>query len=267
MRRTPFPRWIVVAGGAAACFIASCRPPDSTLEELSDRRYPIDPTATTLSVRNRDGSIRIYGAGGDVREVRVETVKKAYTPERLKAISIQVTAERNSISIETIYPKNAGGGFADRSGTVDYVIVVPQNIRIEKLELSNGEVLLEEIRSVEAHGQLGTGRFFVHNCFGNLDVGVTTGSLALVYEWWEQQDFTIRGKVEDGNAFAFLPAEAEFHLRARAVTGKISNDFEEIEQRRAESTNQIDMLIGGAEKPKIEIDAQDGNIRIAEHNP
>jgi DUF4097 and DUF4098 domain-containing protein YvlB len=267
MRRTPFPRWIVVAGGAAACFIASCRLPDSTLEELSDRRYPVDPSATTLSVRNRDGSIRIYGAGGDVREVRVETVKKAYTPERLKAISIQVTAERNSISIETIYPKNAGGGFADRSGTVDYVIVVPQNIRIEKLELSNGEVSLEEIRSAEAHAQLGTGRFFVHNCFGNLDIGVTTGNLALVYEWWEQQDFTIRGKVEDGNVFAFLPAEAEFHLSARAVTGKISNDFEEIEQRRAESTNQIDMMIGGAEKPKIEIDAQDGNIRIAEHDP
>lgn len=245
-----------------------CRPAgDSTLEEVSDRQYPIDPTAATLSVTNRDGSIRIYGAGGDVREVRVETVKKAYTPERLKAISIQVTAQRNSISIDTIYPKDADGQFADRSGTVDYVIVVPQNIRIARLELSNGEVLLEEIRGTEAHAQLGTGRFFVHNCFGNLDIEVKTGNLALAYDWWEQQDFTIRGAVEDGNAFAYLPEEAEFHLSARAVTGKISNDFEEMEQRRAESTNQIDMLVGGAEMPKIEIEAQDGNIRIAEHNP
>ena len=202
-----------------------------------------------------------------MREVRIETLKKAYTPERLKAISIQVTIQRNSISIDTIYPKVAGGEFADRSGTVDYVIVVPQNIRIAKLELSNGEVLLEEIRSPEAHAQLGIGRLFVHNCFGNLDIGVKTGNLALVYEWWEQQDFVIRGEVEDGNAFAYLPSEAQFHLTARAVTGKISNDFEEMTQRRAESTNQIDMLVGGTEKPKIEIEAQDGNIRIAEHNP
>jgi DUF4097 and DUF4098 domain-containing protein YvlB len=268
MRRAFFSRWIVLAGGTAVCFIGSCRPPgDPTLEELSDRRYPIDPAATTLSITNRDGSIRIYGAGGNVREVRVETVKKAYTPERLKAISIQVTAQRNSISIDTIYPKDTGGEFADRSGTVDYVIVVPQNIRIARLELSNGEVLLEEIRGAEAHAQLGTGRLFVHNCFGNLDIGVKTGNLALVYEWWEQQDFTIRGTVEDGNAFGYLPAEAEFPLSARAVTGKISNDFEEMEQRRPESANQIDMLVGGAEKPKIEIEAQDGNIRIAEHNP
>lgn len=237
------------------------------MEELSDRRYPIDPTAATLSVTNRDGSIRIYGAGGDLREVRVETVTKAYTPERLKAISVRVVAQQNSISIETIYPRGAGGGFADRSGTVDYVIVVPQRIKIAKLELSNGEVFLEEIRSAEAHAQLGIGRFFVHNCFGNFDIDVKTGNLSLVYEWWEQKDFIIRGLVEDGNAFAYFPSEAEFHLTARAATGKISNDFEEMEQRRAESTSQVDMLVGGANKPKIEIEAQDGNIRIAEHNP
>src|SRR5580704_2795381 len=99
-------------------------PDDSGLEEVSDRRYPVDSSTPMISITNRDGSISIYGAGGDVREVRVETLKKAYTPERLKAISIRVTAQRNSISIDTIYPKDAGGKFADRSGTVDYVIVV-----------------------------------------------------------------------------------------------------------------------------------------------
>jgi DUF4097 and DUF4098 domain-containing protein YvlB len=269
MRRRFFSRWIVLAGAASVWFIGSCRPRgDSTLEELSDRRYPVDPATATISITNRDGSIRIYGAGGDVREVRVETVKKAYTPERLKAISIEVTARETSISIDTIYPPNdAGGAFADRSGTVDYVIVVPQSIKIAKLDLSNGEVLMEEIRSADAHAQLGNGRFFVHNCFGNLDIGVKTGNIALVYEWWEDHDFAIRAAIEDGNAFAYLPAEAVFHLTARTVTGKIANDFEEMEQRRAESTNQIDVLVGGADKPKIEIETQDGNIRIAEHNP
>jgi hypothetical protein len=268
MRRTLLSTWIILTGGAATLLICGCLPPgDSILEELSDRRYPIDPTAATLSVTNRDGSIRIYGAGGDSREVRVETVTKAYTPERLKAISIQVTAQRDSISIDTIYSGEAGGALADRSGTVDYVIVVPQKIRIAKLELSNGEVLLEEIRSKEAYAQLGMGRFFVRNCFGNIDIGVKTGNLTLFYDWWEQQGFTIRSVVEDGNAFAYLPTEAEFHLSAHAATGKISNDFEEMEQRRAEPTDKIDMLVGGAQNPKIEIEAQDGNIRIAEHNP
>src|SRR3984893_18625937 len=88
---------------AAVCYsIGGCQAPgDAVFEEVSAHRYPIAPADLTISVTNRDGSINIYGAGGDVREVRVETVKRAYTPERLKAISIQVSAERNSISIET----------------------------------------------------------------------------------------------------------------------------------------------------------------------
>ena len=260
---------IVFAGSILLLsLIGSCRPPsDETLEEISDRHYPIDPTTGSISIRNRDGSIRIYGAGGDVREVRVETVKKAYTPERLKAISVQVTSQKNSISIETVYPPDSANKLSDRSGTVDYVIVVPQSIKIEKLELSNGEVLIEEMRSREGHAELGTGRLFVHNCFGNLDIHIQTGNVALVYEWWEDQNFSIHAEVDDGNSFAYLPEEAVFHLLARTATGKIANDFEEKEQRRAESSNQIDLLVGGADKPKIEIETRDGNIRIAEHNP
>lgn len=253
----------------AVSFIGACRPAgDPTLEEISDRRYQVDPNATTISVTARDGSIRVYGAGGDVREVQVEAVKKAYTPERLKAINVQVTQQKNSISIETVYPPDGSGTFSDRSGTVDYVIVVPQAATISKLELGNGEVLLEEMRSKEAHAQLGTGRLFVHNCFGTLDIGVQTGNVALVFEWWEEErDFSIKATVDDGNAFAYLPEEAEFHLMARTATGKIANDFEDKEQRGAEFPKQIDVLVGGAEQPKIQIESRDGNIKIAEHNP
>ncbi len=252
---------------AMVLFTEGCRPSDdSILEEVSDRRYPVDSTSPTISVSNHDGSISIYGAGGDVREVRVETLRKAFTPERLKAISVRVNAQSNSISIETDYPPNRGL-FSDRSGTVDLVIVVPQAATISKLELAKGEVLIEEMRSPEAHAQLGSGRLFAHNCFGSLDLHVETGNVGLVYEWWEEHDFSIRATVEDGNAFASLPEEAAFHLIANTVTGKIANDFEEKEQRRKESTDHVDVLVGGAEKPKIEIETHDGNIRIAEHNP
>jgi hypothetical protein len=253
---------------AVLCLISACGPSgDSTLEEISDRRYPIDPKTTMISVTNRDGSIRIYGAGGDIHEIRVEAVKKAYTTKRLKAISIKVSTQQNSISIDTIYPPDIGGGFSDRSGTVDYVIVVPQSARVSRLELRHGEVSIEEMRSTEVHAQLGNGRFFVHNCFGNVDLTVRTGNLALVYEWWETEEFSIHAAVNDGNVFALLPGEATFHLIAHTVTGKISNDFEEQEERRAKSVNQIDTLVGGANQPKIEIETHDGNIRIAEHNP
>jgi DUF4097 and DUF4098 domain-containing protein YvlB len=258
----------VVALSAALFSIGSCQPSgDAILEEISDRRYPIDPAGLTISVSSRDGSISIYGAAGDVREVRVETVKRAYTPERLKEISVQVSAQKNTVSIETTYPAEPGAAFSDRSGTVEYVIVVPQAATISKLELANGEVLIEEMRSPEAHAQLGSGRLFAHNCFGSLDLHVETGNIGLTYDWWEEHDFSIHATVDDGNASAYLPEEAAFHLVANTVTGNIANDFEEKEHRHAEETNHVDMLVGGADKPKIEIENHDGNIRIAEHNP
>jgi DUF4097 and DUF4098 domain-containing protein YvlB len=251
----------------AFCLLLSCGPAvDRTLEEMIDHSYPVE-AAATLSVTNRDGSIRVYGAGTETHEIRIEAIKKAYSAERLKSISVKISAQPNSISIETIYPPDSGTGFSDRSGTVDYVIVVPQTIRISKLELSDGEVQLDGIRSEEVHAQLGSGRLFAHNCFGNLDLTLRTGNLAIAYEWWEEHEFSIRSTIQDGNAFAYIPSDAAFHLIAHTGTGKIANDFAEKEERHAEPVNKIDMLVGGDSKTTFQFETQDGNIKIAEHNP
>jgi DUF4097 and DUF4098 domain-containing protein YvlB len=256
----------VASMAIASCLLLGCRPDvDQTLEEVIDHVYPVEPTAT-LSVTNRDGSIRVYASGSETHEVRVEAIKKAYSVERLKAISVQVSAQPNAISIETIYPPDSGIVFSDRSGTVDYVIVVPQTIRISKLELANGEVQLDGMRE-EAHAQLGNGRLFAHNCFGNLDLTLKTGNLAIGYEWWEDVEFSVRATIEDGNAFAYIPTDAAFHLIAHTATGKIANDFAEKEQRRAEPVNKIDMLVEGGGKTTFQFEAEDGNIKVAEHNP
>ncbi|HEY6071656.1 MAG TPA: hypothetical protein VIU85_09805 [Chthoniobacterales bacterium] len=265
MRNT---QWSFLIVYASLAFLGGgCRQAaDGTLEEMIDNRYPIEPTAT-LNISNRDGSIRVYGAGGDTREVRVNAVKRAYSAERLKAISIQISAKPDSITINTVYPDDPRTGFSDRSGTVDYVIVVPQRMRISELKLENGEVLLEEIRSGEAHAYLGNGRLFAHNCFGNLDLHLKTGNLAIVYEWWEEEEFSIRSTIEDGNAFAYLPSDASFHLIASTATGQIGNDFETQQNRHAEPVRKIDMMVGDGEKTTFQFENQDGNIKISEHNP
>jgi len=251
----------------AFCLLLSCRPAvDRTLEEMIDHSYPIEPTAT-LRVTNRDGSIRVYAAGAETRDVRVEAIKKAYRADRLKAISVQISAGPNLISIETIYPTDSEAGFSDRSGTVDYVIVVPQTIRISNLELINGEVQLEGMRSKEAHAQLGSGRLFAHNCFGNLDLRLKTGNLAIAYDWWEEREFSIHAAIQNGNASAYIPSDAAFHLVAHTATGKIANDFAEKEQRHAEPINTVDMLVAGGGKTTFEFEAQDGNVKITAHNP
>ena len=101
-------------------------------EEIVEHEYSVDAVAT-LSVQNIDGSIRVYGA--DKPEIRIQAIKKAYDRERLEAIRVEVKATQNSVAVTTTFPprKNA---LSDRSGTVDYIIVVPQTARVTDLSLT-----------------------------------------------------------------------------------------------------------------------------------
>ena len=258
------------AGFATCAFLASllligCGPAtDRTLEQAIEQSYQLDRTAN-ISISNRDGSIRVYGA--DTAQLKLQAIKKAYTAERLNGISINVSAQPGLVSIETSYPPRKASLFSDSSGTVDYVIVVPQTVKIVRLELANGEVLIEGMRGQNVHAHLSSGRLFAHNCFGNLDLAVTTGNLALVYDWWEDAEFFVKATIADGNGFAFIPSDASFHLLAENPNGKIANDFTEKEQRGGEQPTKIDMLVGGRGDASIEIHATDGNIKITEANP
>ena len=270
-RRNGGTLWPAVSVGLASCqfvvalLLMGCGSAvDRTLEQMVDQTYSLDPTAD-IRISNRDGSIRIYGWSHP--EMKLQAIKRAYTAERLNGITVNVTAQRNSVSIETNYPPKKAWPFSDRSGTVDYVLVVPQTAQVSRLELENGEVLVEGMRGANVKGQLGSGRLFAHNSFGNLDLAVTTGNLALIYEWWENSKFSVKATIEDGNGLAFIPSEASFHLVAEAPNGKIANDFTEKEQRSGEAPNKIDVLVGDGGSASIEIRATDGNIKIAEANP
>src|SRR4051812_15014582 len=91
------------------------------LEETIEQRSEVDPNAQ-LSVQNIDGSIRVYAWEKPV--ISIEATKRAYNQERLQGIVVDVKASRSSVAITTVFPsrKNA---LSDRSGVVDYIILVP----------------------------------------------------------------------------------------------------------------------------------------------
>jgi hypothetical protein len=72
-----------------------------TLEETFEQFYTIEPTAD-VSIRNRDGVVRVYGSRAN--DMRVQAIKRAYTPGRLKQIIVDVAVQPGSVSIETNFP-------------------------------------------------------------------------------------------------------------------------------------------------------------------
>jgi hypothetical protein len=236
------------------------------LEETFERVYTIEPSAR-LTIQNRDGAVFIYGS--DTSEMRIDAVKKAYSQERLNQIGIDVSTKPGAISVITKFPPRPTWALSDRSGTVDYTIVVPANASISTLDLNAGEVLLDSMRGAEVSARLNDGRVFARNCFTNLDLTMNRGTLTLSYDWWEQEKFSAHVNVGQGNASVFLPTDAGFHLVARAAHGKIANDFNNVPLTANSSAREmkIDQIINGGGSAIIQVRVEKGNIKIAEANP
>jgi hypothetical protein len=236
------------------------------LEERFEQIYTIEPTAN-VTVTNGDGAVFVYGS--NTNDMRVEAIKRAYTRERLKQIAVDVLIQAGSVSINTKFPPQPKWALSDRSGTVDYTIVVPATATISALDLHAGEVLLDGMRGRIVRVRLGDGRIFARNCFTNVDLTMNRGTLTLSYDWWEEEKFSADVKVAQGNAWVSLPTDAAFHLFAAAAHGKIANDFSNlpISANASARSMKIDEIIKGGGSPTIQIRVEKGNIKIAEANP
>ena len=242
------------------------RADNRVLEEIVEQVYTVEPGAN-ISIHNYDGAILLYGS--DVNEVRVRSLKRAYSHERLNQIGIDVSTKPDAISITAKVPPQPKWAFWDHSGTVDCTIVVPATASISALDLNAGEVFLDSMRGPEVRARLNDGRIFARNCFTNLDLTVNRGTLALSYEWWQEEKFSAQATMIQGNAWVWLPSEAAFHLLARAAHGKIANDFNNVPLTANSSAREmkIDQIFNGGGAATINVRVEKGEIKIAEANP
>jgi hypothetical protein len=239
---------------------------DRVVEETFERLYTIEPNAN-ITIQNGDGAILVYGS--NTNEMRVHAIKKAYRRARLTQIAIDVSTKPGSVSITTKFPPRPKWGLFDRSGTVDYTVVVPATASISGLDLDAGEILVDGMRGRTTRARLGEGRMFARNCFTNLDLAVRRGNLIVSYDWWEEGNFSAQANIARGNAWAYLPGDATFHLLAKAAHGEIFNDFESpaVAEPAAARGTKIDALVNGGGEATIKFRVTEGDIKIVETNP
>ena len=231
------------------------------LEDVVERRFPLDPSGT-FSLRAIDGTVEIFGT--DSQEVKIVAVKKAFSPERLNAIAIRVDARQDVVNIETTPPPPPRHHFLDRSGTVEYTINIPQTARIARVELPNGELVIDGMRGASIAASLGTGQLVIHNCFCDQTVHVDQGELNVFFDWMEERPISIEAKIEDGNLSARLPTDAAFHMYAVAKEGHVTSDFSPMETRQRGDDSEINEVIGDGPATKLIFRAGEGNIHVSE---
>jgi hypothetical protein len=239
---------------------------DRVLEETFEQLYTVEPNAN-ITIQNGDGAVLVYGS--NTSEMQVHAVKRAYRRSRLTQIAINVSTKPGSVSIATKLPPKPKWGLFDRSGTVDYTVVVPATANILGLDLDAGEVLVDGMRGQTTCARLGEGRMFARNCFTNSELAIRRGNLILSYDWWEKSTFTAQANLAQGNAWAYLPVGGAFHLLAEAVHGEIFNDFETraVAKSAAARGMKVDALVNGGGQATIKLRVTQGDIKIVEANP
>ncbi|MBO0696086.1 MAG: hypothetical protein J2P56_08305 [Verrucomicrobia bacterium] len=237
---------------------------DRLIEETFERLYTIEPTAN-ISIQNGDGAILVYGS--NTNEMRIHATKKAYSRARLKEIAIDVSVKPDSVSITVKFPHKPIWSLSDRSGTVDCTIVVPATANISALRLDAGEVHVDGMGGRNVNAQLGDGRLFAHNCFAGIDLAVQRGNLAISYDWWEPEPFSVQADIRRGNAWAFFPSNAAFHLVAETAHGKVDSDFDNSPVARLAGPGKLDKLVNGGGQAVIRMRTANGDVRIVEANP
>lgn len=199
--------------------------------------------------------------------MKVQAIKKAYSAERLSKIAVNVSVQPDTVSIDTQSPPKPKWGLGNRSGTVDYVIILPWYCNISQLELVNGEVEVEGMRGENVHASLGNGRLSGRNCFTDLHLAVANGKLDVAYDWWEEHRFSLDAEIVNGNARAFIPGDASFRLRASSINGNVATEFVEKKDRQRAGVRSIDLMVGNSSENEIKINAVNGGIRITEVKP
>jgi hypothetical protein len=236
------------------CGVAASAP----LQEVVEKNYPLSPN-TVISVRNTDGTLYIYGS--EVPELKIYARKKAYSKERLDGISVNVSINGDKASIDTTYPPRPKGlSLKDRSGTVDYVIVVPETCTLQQVELVNGEIIVAGMRGPAVNARLTTGIILVQDCFTALNVAAQQGGIAVAYNWWEERGISLVAELADGDVSVALPPDPAVRLDAASTSGQIRNQFGH--ERGQSDGRSLRTTIGAEGGAEFKIRTGSGNIKI-----
>ncbi len=250
---------LAVAALAAGDGFAQAR---TELTEEFHQNYPLTPNGR-VSLSNINGKVRI--AAWDRNEVRVDAVKRAYKPERLREAEIKIDARADYLNIETEYPKHNNNWSGDRRerddnpASVEYTLTVPRGARLEEVELVNGGLDIEGI-SGPVNASSVNGRLTARGLGGTVKLSVVNGRLEASFDRLGEASSISLSSV-NGPLALTIPSDSNATLKADTVHGSISNDFN-LPVRRGEYVGRDLEGRLGAGAARVRLQNVNGEITI-----
>ncbi len=198
--------------GAQAVFAAN------EAREEFHQTYPLD----------KQGKVRVENVNGDVRivtwdreEIKVEAIKRAKKQEHLDEVKIEVDAKADHIRIKTKYPDSKARRDKNNSVSVDYVLTLPKQSRLDRINTVNGNVEIE-MASGDVEASSVNGNVTANGLAGQVELSTVNGSVKATFAELKK---SVSLKSVNGSVTVSLPTEANAKVSANTLNGGISSDL------------------------------------------
>lgn len=207
-----------VAGASVAALfaLALAIPVHAEVKEEFHKTVPLNADGR-VSLDNVNGGVEI--TGWNKNEVQIDAVKSASDQQKLNDISIEVRGSGGSVEIETKFAKKVN----NNPGGVTYTLHVPQNARIDKINLVNGSLTAQKLTG-EITADLVNGKVQASELTGSADLATVNGTIEANYSSLASVR-EIKLKSVNGTIDLKLPQSPNADVSASTVNGGISTDF------------------------------------------
>jgi len=229
--------------------------------EVFEQKYPVDSDAI-IRIMNPHGSIAVRG--NDSTEVQLHATKIAGSTEQLKNISVSVIAQNNDLLIKTNFVRPKGKAFLSNGDRVDYELSIPRTLKIMRLDVDDGRVFVDSVKTSELRANVVDGQMELRNCSGKINIGVQNGDLTLFDDTGKTQTSSTEARVLHGTLTISVPRNAGFRIRAETTDGNITSAFAQTVDIKGGPLRKIDISSGAAPRSEIQLEVKSGNIIIAD---
>lgn len=190
--------------------------------------------ATTLHVENVAGRVRIEAANG--RDVDVEAMKRASSPDGLKSIHIAVTKSGDTVSIVS-----STTGDLVVNPNIDLTIKAPSSLALDVSNTAGTARITGFVRDVRVHAQAGT-------------IDVEMAKLG------DGQQIDLVGTV--GTVSLTVPRHSDATVAAHSTVGSFRSDFSSLRSVRENVVGESGGGTIGSGSAKVTLSATTGSIDI-----
>jgi DUF4097 and DUF4098 domain-containing protein YvlB len=213
--RKPTTLSITILGALLALLLAV--PIQAEVTQDFHRTVPLSANGR-VSVENVNGNVEV--TGWDRNEVQIDAVKSARDQQKLDEADIEVNTTSDSVEIRTRYPE---GHTNNNPASVHYHLHVPQNARIDRINLVNGSLTVQKV-SGEVNANLINGKLRVDDLAGRAELSSVNGGIQANYASLNNVN-EIRLKSVNGSIELGLPDSPNAEIKGSTVSGGIKTDF------------------------------------------